>query len=76
MKTINNNPQKVFDICKENFGMKLRNMGYNFKGTLDNSILGDLNKHKILILSIKPFCRKIKEWEDNTSNKVFIEISF
>lgn len=70
------NAQQVFNICKEN-GIKLRNIkGFNFKGTLTNEILYDLNKHKNLIRIIKVYGGKIFEWEDVTLGKIYIQISF
>lgn len=73
---INNNPQKVFDICKAN-GIKLRNIkGYNFKGVLTDEILCNIDKHKRLIKDIKNCKGKIFEWEDVTLREVYIQISF
>lgn len=70
------NAQKVFNLCKAN-GIKLRNMrGFNFKGTLPNGILYNLDRHKNLIMSIKALGGKPVEWEDVTLNHVYLEISF
>jgi len=63
-------------ICSDN-GLKPRLVGNSNKiiCTVPDSILCDVKLHKKIVMKLKPFSKKMNEWQDITTNTVFLVIS-
>lgn len=63
-------------ICREN-GLEPRMIGNSnwINCTVPDSILCDVKLHKKIIKMLKPFSKKMNEWQDITTNTVYLVIS-
>ena len=63
-------------ICREN-GLSPRLVGNSNKiiCTIPDKILCDIELHKKIIKKLKPFTKKMREWQDITTNTVYLVIN-
>lgn len=62
-------------ICNEyDLNPRMVNNSNWLNCTIPDKILCDIELHKKIIKKLKPFCKKMREWQDVTTNKVFLVI--
>ena len=66
----------AMQICRDN-GLSPRRLGdysNRINCTIPEEVLCNLELHKKIIKKLKPFARKMEEWQDVTTDKVFLSM--